>query len=307
MIKPHWIIIFTILLTATSCNDDIFTDRTTPTQNEITIDGDGGSHTIKIQTKGLQWIGIDTYGGNPGITCYDKTGNIIPPESPASETARINLTSPLAIFDIYINGNKLTFHSTENVTNQSNHIAITLEYEHTLEFINVYASPGTPQQLSEFEYAMEQISVDNNAKTDISANTYTNKGGMPMRAELRPYIGQQAWVELEPEYSFANYINISVPLPTHSDGKWILSDEKQIMTASKRYYMPDAVDRMFKVPIEVPPYSTITATCRITYSKAVVPFKMTIINPVSGRQFTTRGTCTATEPVNYDISLQNTK
>ena len=104
MIKPHWIIIFTILLTATSCNDDIFTDRTTPTQNEITIDGDGGSHTIKIQTKGLQWIGIDTYGGNPGITCYDKTGSIIPPESPASETARINLTSPLAIFDIYING-----------------------------------------------------------------------------------------------------------------------------------------------------------------------------------------------------------
>ena len=307
MTKIYRLVIFAILLTAASCNDDIFIDRTNPSSSEITIDGDGGRHTIKIQTKGLQWIGIDTYGSNSGITCYDKTGNIIPPESPASEKARINLTTPISIFDIYIDGNRLTFHSTENVANQTNHIDIRLEYGHTMEFINVYASPGKPQQLTGFEYAIEKTSVDNNAKTDISTNTYTNKGSIPINVELLPYIGQQAWVELVPESSFANYLDISAPLPTLSGGKWVLSGEKQIMTASKRYYIPDAIDRMMKVPIEIPPYSTTTATCRITYAKAVIPFKMTITNPVSGRQFTTRGTCTAIEPANHDISIQNTK
>ena len=289
-----------------ACNNDIFVEDTRPSEKEIVLEGDGGIHTLTIQEKGLQKIALDIYGNsNNSITYYDKNGNIIPPETPVSEIARINYTNIYIIFDILLEGNSMTLHCTELTAGNEWDVPIILDYGYCLEYINVKIQTGRPMELLRIDYDMAQSEVSEKIKDD-AGTVYINNSEQVLKVGVRPYMTQQASSVLAPEYSWAKYINVETIMPVYAGDKWVLSESAiAAMTAETRYYFPESIDRLMTVPLEIPAHSATRVTCSITYSNIKVPFYATFINPVSQREFHTSGTYIASEPVDYKIHIEN--
>lgn len=294
-----------VVILFAGCNSDIFVEQVTPSASEVTIDGDGGTCTVRFQPKGLKYISLDTY--HTGIY-YNKAGEEISEYSPASEVARINYTDNSVIFDVIIDDDKLTVTSTEQTYDISWQTGIQLDYGYTAEFIGIEILPGKPAELIQISYLMENMTVQSVAKTDYISANYHNGGASEVNVKVMPYIAQQASATLEPDDISFRYLHLDAPLPTCVDGMWIVGDKNYgFELGTKLYYFPELLDRHLEVPVTIPPYSDVKVTSVVLYSSLRVPFCAVFRNPVSGRERFTFGVCGVLEPVSYDIQITDVK
>lgn len=296
-------------MVTTSCNNDIFIDDITPGETEVTIDGDGGTASVRFEPKALQHISIDTYGSPSDITYYDHSGNIIESDSPVSDVARINYTGRSFIFDIYIKKDILTFISTERAGGSSSMIVpVRLDYGFTVEFIDVYVTPGQPAEISHFSYDMSDLRAIPLTEIKRSATTFTNSSGTDAIYGEMPFINLRGTVDFTPQQSWLNGYNIEVPYPVmNDDASWSISTEKtDIRIGTTMKYIPDYLDRTLRINYTVPDGATVRFTCEVPFTGAEVPFTVTVRNPVSGREFYGEGMCRVSQPVEeYNIVCEN--
>lgn len=278
------------------CNNDIFVDDPVPSATDVVVEGDGGEVIVTFQPKGLEWIGFD-YTSTPFGTYYDDAGEEISWDSPAREVARISYTSAGKTIDVYIKGNKLTIHSTEYADNISWHASLRLDYGYSVQFIDITILPGEPLEF------VSAIYDDNMAVSEQKqyGESFINDGNISQTVEIRPYLTTQAAVKIEPTELWARYIDVNMPLPSFTDGKWQCGSERRIRLNTTLYYMPPALDRIETVDVTVPPHSRMTYWVNISNVK--ISGKITMRAPVSGREYTTDFNCEATEPISYDIQI----
>ena len=262
------------LLMATACNNDVFIEDPELSEDvEATIEGDGGEATFRIQTKGLERVSIEHVSDATGYTCYNKNGEEIPENSPVSELARINFTGIYTVFDVNIEGDRLTVQSMEYSGEWGHVITIRLEYASWIvRFIEVKG---------------------------------TNNGPQPVKIEFKPWLAMQANAKVVAADSWVNFIGrpVDVRLPTYVDGRWVLGPEMNIRLDVKTYYSPR--DWNVTVPVEIPANSTVNVVSTVTFGDAGSRGTFLFRNPVSGREFASRFTCEVVEPLSYEISIRD--
>lgn len=294
-----------VVILFTGCNSDIFVEHVEPSEASISIVGDGGSCSLRFQPKGLKSIGLSTYYDG---TYYNKAGDVIASDSPVDEIARINYTDNSVIFDVFIDGDKITISSTEQASGISWNGSIILDYGYTVQYIDFEILPGQPVELIEMSYLMDNKMVQDVANVDYKTANYSNNGGSEVNVMVMPYVSQQASVTFEPDDISFRYRHIDVPFPTFVDGEWKVGTKIYgTKLGVKSYYFPEGLDRKHEVSVTIPPYSNVKVSSMVSYSSLRVQFCAVFRNPVSGRENFTFGVCGVLEPVSYDIQITDVK
>ena len=295
-------IVFSLIisLVISACNSDVFIDGPdSPTEKEFYIEGDGGEISFNISRKGLVRISIDHVSDDRGYTYYNSNGEEIPEKSPVSELARIHYENRWIMYDVEIEGDKLTFKSIENCQDILNH-TIRLEYDYTTRFILVNTTAGLQTEVLRVEYDKTLGNIDN-SQTRTKTLTVNNSSSNPTTIGIKPYIGIQSAGIVEPEERWARYLKLKMPVPTFVEGKWLLTDDKEITLASSLYYFTPDWD--ISTDVEIPANKKADILTTVTMSKLNAHGMIEYVNPISERHFTTSFTCTFVEPIDYDINL----
>ena len=295
-------------LTITACNNDIFVEDTSPSVNEVKLDGDGGTAIITYKPNGIKGIYIgstDNY--NTYTYYYDKNGDILGDGSFSFDNiGSITYQSMWSWIDIDINGDKLTIRSIENSSADEQEIYISLDYGHISESISLIVFPGEPIKMTFLVFVDNNINITPISKIESHAQTFRNNSPTHQQIEFRPYAGREGVALLDPENFWANNLEVETSLPTYLNGKWTLDDNEihRMILGQRLCYVPKGMDQDITVKVEVPPYTTVKAVCGVEYSSITLPFFVNFINPVSGREFTEIGVCTVSEPVEYRIHTE---
>lgn len=289
----------------TACNGDIFVDiKSEPSSTDIEIAGDGGQQTVKFDRNGIQRIGLDVHNGY-NASYYDKDGNEIPYDSKVTEIARINYTNVRNIFDIYIDGNFLTFKSTELADDHFWHNTIQLDYGHTVQRINVSILPGRPMELKSIEFDMAGAVTDTLLR-DSRTTHYTYSNDNPpatWRVYVMPYVNRQCIALISPDAIWARSDLIDITLPTYAGGQWTAGASHRLQMNNKFYYRIPRLDSQLKIPVDIRSNVTTNVVCTITYATIKTRGRMVFSNPVSGREHVTTFSCSVAEPLKYEINI----
>lgn len=295
-----------LLIVLSGCNSDIFVDRIDAVGQSIAIEGDGGHYTVKIQTKGLEWIDLVTSGYNDQVTYYTHDGEIAPSDAPFEDIALINYTNDWMIFDIVITDDLLTFTSTEQAYDKPWDVLVYLNYGHTSVDYNITVLPGRQAEVTSVSYAMENMTVQNNADVAVWRTHYYNNSPSELKVMAMPYSGAQVSALLEdPGIYYAFPPTVSIPLPEFCDGEWLIGDELHTLTlGSTLRYAPEQLADV-SVPVSVQPYSKVEVACQVSYSSVKVPVFIHLLNPVSGRTRLCLFMCGVLAPVSYELKIEN--
>lgn len=291
-----------ILCVFTSCNGNIFVEDTGWGDSETlegVVDGDGGRITFKIPTKNLLRVSIDLYGGRDPYKYYDKAGNEISGDSPASELAKIVGDFPLAHYEVILDGDELTVYSLERCSNSNASLSIRLEYSYNVRFIHVSILKGEPLQYVETIYDGE-IEVDDSADNDVKKITFTNYGPIDQTIEIMPFLGSYNILWIGDVEDWASYLPVEMPCLDYSGSEWTFKD-KSVRLGDSQKWSPE--NYLSKVNVTVPANSKSEIITTLFYTKAEVGGKIKFRKPVSGKELTTPFMMKSFHPYKYDIEI----
>lgn len=295
-----------ILSICTSCNGDIFVENVgwegSETQ-EAVIEGDGGKVTFKIPTKNLLRVSIDLYGGKDFYKYYDKAGNEISSDTPASELAKIVGDFPLAYYEVILDGDELTVYSLERCANSHASLSIRLEYTYNVRFIHVSILKGEPLQYVETIYD-EEPEVDDNADNNVKKITFTNYGPIDQTIEIMPFLGSYNILWIGDVEDWASYLPVEMPSLDYSGSEWTFKD-KSVRLGDSQKWSPE--NYLSKVNVTVPANSRSEIITTLFYTKAEAGGKIKFRKPVSGKELTTPFTMKSLHPYKYDIEINEVK
>lgn len=287
-----------------SCNNDIFVDRDgMETDNYATVDGDGGYAEFSISRKGLKRISVgDWYSGSDGPVYYNKHGDEIPSDYPASELSKIVFESKYISYSISIDHDhgRLSFTCNENLSEQEYTEIIRLEYDYTTRFINITILPGAKLNLVSVDYN-DGISVTNPSETIIHTFGYNNSSSLTQTYEFYP-LSYAKTLGRVVSYEWGIHDDAVMPVLFYDNEGWSLKDQ---MITIGEYYSANPVDWDIKKSIEIPPHSKVKIHTIITYSSASAEGTMTFENPKTGSRYSCPFNCKASSPAKYEIAVED--
>lgn len=289
-----------------ACNDDIFVDGEFPADSyEMEIEGDGGQFTIDIPVKGLKHIAVDRYSSAPdankGFTYYDKAGNVMPFNSPASEISRILYETPMLSYEMTLSGNRFSFHSIENCYDLPINEYIRFTYDYKEELVYVSIQPGQPTELIDVAYDPELSITDEYEIRDSSWN-FSNLTEFPYYLATFPFQNSNPTSNIVVDTSWAKGLYVEMPLLVYDNGEWILKKAKNVLVGYLNT-LPFP-NKNISEDVEIPPMTTAKILSSVIYSRASANGTMTFRNPVSEKTHQVKFTCTTTYPTSYYISTQ---
>lgn len=293
------------LLAVTSCNNDVFVKPTAPSSCEVVLDGDGSLARIKFQPSGLQYIYFDVFSGQSGYTYYDRAGREIAVNSPAKDVARISYNNIAMAFNVYVDGDELTFECVENTvqTNPMN-FSLRLDYGFGTEIVHLKLMPGQPLECTDFSYDINALNTYEEETRVTDQMTLHNESSLTQVMELWPYLNVLGSVDLTPEETWAKGENVPVRIPYFNGTEWTVPETATGLTIYRDYsFTPAGIDWMMRVKVDVPPLSTVTAQAVVHYYSVSTQFTATFRAPVSGREITTKGIMKVKQPSDYEIQV----
>lgn len=293
-----------LALVTTGCNDDVFVDDSTPSENSVSIDGDGGEAEVRYQPKGLMYMSFDVYGGNNPYVYLGKDGKKLTGEFKPSEIKRIELTNVYEDFYAEVNGDMITFHSVENSSGMDLNHQLRLDYGYKVEFVDVNVRPGSIMQLKTLTYDFNSV-VELPQQKRTSVTHYTNNGDHNIPIGIKPYASHKASAVLNPEQSWAKYIEIEASVPMREDGGWAIGPKRQMRLSSKIYFTPEGVDANRTFNFDIPAQSTRDIVTTIIYITSRIPIEAVFVNPQSGREQKVKGTCEIDEPTDCNVEMKD--
>ena len=297
-----------LILTMTGCNGDIFLDEPDMPEDQcITIEGDGGVATVKIPTKELEYLGLDLMSMSKRYChYYNAAGEEIDSKSPASEVARILFETKFTKLELTRHGSELTVRSICRASQGNDIYDIRLEYSYAVHFIHVEILPGKPIQLVDVIYR-DDMEVSDRAKVTSFREGFHNQGPLPQTVTLLPYLNELATILVEPEYheSWLRGERFDMPVPMYVDGEWRMIQKDGICPGTKYSY--EGPDRMTKIDVTVPEFSSVNIFTDVTYSGARVSGQMVFRNEILDLTFFEDITVTSYYPVKHEIRVEDAK
>lgn len=287
----------------TSCNNDVFIDGPEmPYETTETVEGDGGEVSFWIQTKSLKSISIDHYSDDLGFSFFNHKGEQVKEECPASELARIHYENRWNIFDMTVDGDRVTFHNIENCRSDMVSRTIRLQYDYTVKFVHINILPGKPTEIIGTTYNPE-IYVDKAQYVTYRTLRVSNASSQTTQVGVKPYMTVQSSCTVESKAIWSHFIKANIAVPTYTDGRWCMGDERYLSLSSNEVYVSANSD--VTEIVDVPANSTMSIVTTVIMSKAKSGGTIEFLNPVSGRRFSTEFTCEVMEPIDYTISTYN--
>lgn len=300
-------LIIGLVVFMTACSNDVFVDELDmPDEQTATVEGDGGHASFAVDMRGLDRISVDLYSDQQrNITYYNYSGEIIPRNSPASEVAKMVYDNSRVEFIITKEGDRLNFESVTNTVGTIRR-TIRLDYNYTVRLIEVEVLAGKPMQLLSIDYT-DGIKYDDRAETWTRKQTFTNNGHVAQQLKVMPYLGEQASILVEADYSqtWVNGEEFTIPVPVYTGGEWQMQPRQMSPGISYKYYRPDMMD--VAVTYDVAPYASVRVVTDVTYAGATGRGTMRFVNPVTDRRIDVDFKCTSLYPVSYEIHLENAK
>jgi len=298
-------LVFVVGLFFAACNDDVFVDDYVPADSlEATIDGDGGEATIEIPMKKLERISVDRYDGMKQFKCYDRDGEEIPADSPASAIAKIVFESIWLNYEICVDGDALRIKSIENCSGSNFLEYIRLEYAYATRFIKVNIKAGKEMCLKNCRYD-GGIDIVENAGTRSERESFSNAGHIEQSFDVYPMVQAQSYAYgmITTEDKWVKSFTLRMPVLQYRDG-WVLETCKEEISAGEKYRMtiPNLLD---KVTVPAPPNTKVVVTAEVTLTTARAGGVMTFRAPVSGKEYDVPFKCEAIFPKGYDLKIED--
>lgn len=289
------------------CNRDIFLDEPDWEDfKDITIDGDGGEATLHIPTKDLKYFGFDLMSESKQYcTYYNAQGDIIDPNSPVSDIARIVFETRFSKLELRKEGSRLTIRSICSTSQDDSHWIIRLEYTYGVRSIDFKVLPGRPLRLVEVVY--DEMVIDDRAKVSSLREGFTNNGPLPQTLTIRPYLNELASILVEPVAwsSWLNAERFDMPVPMYVNGEWIIKPKNGIRPGNRFTY--EGPDRFTKIDIDIPEYSSVNVFTDVVYSGAKVSGCMVFHNEILDLTFSEDIKVTSLYPVRHEIRIEDKK
>ena len=289
------------------CNNDIFIDEPDWEDfNDITIEGDGGEAYLIIPTKDLEHFEFDLMSESKRYcTYYNAHGDIIDPNSPASEISRIVFETRFDKLELIKEGSGLTIRSICSTSQYDSHWIIRLEYTYGVRFVKFTVLPGKPLHLVEVVY--DDMVIDDRAKVSSFREGFTNNGPLPQTLTIRPYLNELASILVEP-VAWSSWLNgkrFDMPVPMYVNGEWVITPKKGIQPGNRFTY--EGPDRFTKIEIDIPEYSSVNVFTDVVYSGAKVTGCMVFHNEVLDLTFSEDIKVTSLYPVSHEIRIEDAK
>lgn len=303
MLRHYILLIATIGLLATGCNNDVFIDEPEVTDETISarVEGDGGEATFTIAINSLKHISFDLYSEyRPYCTYYNAAGEIIAQDAPADQVSRIVFENDFERFELLRKGKQLTFRSICNTGGYGSR-TVRLEYTYGPRFIDIVVMPGRPLQLIDVNYP-DPLTVTEQVKS--SRLSVVNDGDKSLPFEIRPYLNEVAAILVSPDQSqsWIKGEKFDMEVPVYKGDRWTISEVKGINPGTRLTY--DGPDRSTCVTLTSPPHSNLSVWTDVTYSIAEAKGYMTFLNEILDRRFTVNITAKSSYPVRYDITIE---
>ena len=302
----NYVVLMLVTLLVSACNNDIFIDG--PMLDEdlhASVEGDGGTAVFNIPLKGLEYIGLDlTSEGEKFCTYYNDRGEPIDGNSHESEVARtVVFDNDLCRFEIIRKGSELTFRSHASPLYSSTW-TIRLEYDYAVRFITVEVLQGRPLQLVDVAY-LSDLQIDDSASVKTDRFGFTNGSSLTQIYEVRPYLNQLSFINVEPDRH--NYwlsgLAVAMPVPVYVDGRWQFVEKTDIVAGYEYRYQPQGY--LTKVDVEIPANSKVSILTDVTYAKAEASGTMTFLNVALDRRLMAYFTVTSIFPTGYEIRVED--
>lgn len=290
---------FLLLLIASGCNSDIFVDRTEPGLSEVTLDGDGGSASVRINARNLQWLGFSIE-NDRSVTYYDSRGDTIPFDCDASQVSRIVFSSVFQQLIVRKDGDRLLIESVENGSPDTSRLLLMLDYGFRMEYITIFVQPGEPVRLVSADY--DSIEITARHRSQKRATTVNNVTDSPVFISVNPYDGCNVSTYVETWSLHFSLMSFSMPLPEHTAQGWVVGEPRTVMLGSTTYSSVDCGG--LSVDIEYPPKRDSRSVVCVDYETVHALGTLTFSNPVSGRIHKTPFKCSVIAPVSYEISVE---
>ena len=269
-----------------------------------TVEGDGGLATFVIQTKNLEHVGVDVFSENIYfLHFYNDEGVEIDRSSPASEVSKIVYSTDLVNYEIRLKHNLISFVSLCNSTSSNLGISIRLEYSYGVRFIRVKVLPGKPLQLEDVQY-FDELKIEERGEVRSQKFRFTNQGPLTQIYEVRPYLNDMPMLMVDPGHDswLGISYNLTLPVPVYANGGWVLQEKSGIIPHTKYTY--EGPDRLTKVEVDIPAYSSATIYTDVIYSKAQGRGMMTFRNEMLDLIIPVDFTVTSYYPTGHEIRVE---
>lgn len=291
-----------------ACNSDIFVEPIPEIEdNKFTLDGNGGTASFTIPTKGLLGVQIgDEYAYLGGANYYDKDGEYL--YNPTLEdVAKMVYATPFLCMEFDIDGDHVTATALDNTTSMVLKISVALNYDHQSQYIDFEITPGRPLEISHLGFDI--VNPVSGRYTDRGIpHSFTNNSDRVQHIVIYPYKEAPSRIKLQVEdYDFwARGVRGEIKVPFYTNDEWTDSETNMVdvtLGDITIFYSPD-VNIEETYTIEVPAYSKVTTITEVTYATLDVTYIANVEQPGSGMQFWVQGNCQLLQPIAYKITEQ---
>ncbi len=305
----RYIVFLAAILLCVGCNSDIFVEPVPDIDdNKFTLDGNGGTVSFTIPTKGLWGVRFDSeYGTWAYASYYDKAGEYI--YNPTLENvAKVVYACPLFCIEFNIDGDRVEVKALDNATSEYVNVWVGLDYEHTSQIIDFYISPGRPLEIDDLGYDIANP-VSGFRKERGTPHTFNNNSDRTQRIVIYPFKEAMSMIKLDvDDYDFwwSRGVSGVIDVPFYTHGEWTDSPTNVAevrLGDTTRFYSPD-LDIEEEYVIEVPPYSKVTTVTTYTYATLDVVYIAHLMLPGSGNSYFIQGQCWLIQPIAYEITQQ---
>ena len=304
ILKRILILVFPLLLIG--CKNNEFPESTKPEMDYITVFGNGEPVSLKLNKTGLQAVTIEqiTPDEDAVVKYYDKEGNIVSPAD-FSNVASIRLSNHRLNFSLLIGDNSMSFVASESTYYESYYIRILFKYTYVVEQIEVRIEPGHPMLLYSISYDFDKSQVIELTEYKVK-ETITNNTDAETSSVYRPYAGVGGNALLKPDVNWLSDLEYDIPIPKYVNEEWSHKETQKVHMYFGREtkFTTQNIDNNITVPVTIPPNSTLTIVCSLTYSRLTVPFDAVLYKQNTGIKEYADGTAVITVPISFNVSIE---
>ena len=288
------------------CNSDVFVDRVIDPDGSFTLDGNLGTHELKITKKGLTDISFENdVDYSAVVEMYGHDGERLYHISNVDEVASILYFSKRFALQFGISGSDITVTALDNAYTYTIKTQVILHYGPLTKTIEISVTPGPQMKINELTFSTS-------AKPGISIITgiphkFHNNNDSPVHFIVYPYKEAKSRLELRYDDDWAYEATGTVDLPIYRDDKWELSPTdnlKEITLGPSTYYYAENTDTLNTTTIAVPPQSTAESVMKVTYATLQTSFWAYVQLPNSKLMWSVSGQCLISQPIDYNIDVR---
>lgn len=297
-------VLLTLLLCG--CNSDIFVDRVTDPESSFTIDGNLGTHELRITKKGITDISFENdVDYDAEVEMYGNDGERIYHISSVNDVSKILYNSKRFAIQFEISGNDITVTALDNTYTSIIKIWVSLYYGPLVKTIEISVTPGLPLEIHELSFSTS-IKPGTSIITGIP-HKFHNNNESPIHFIVYPYKEAKSRLELRYDDDWAYEATGTVNLPIYRNDKWELSpvdNIKEITLSPSTYYYAENTDTLTTKTIAVPPLSTVETVMKVTYATLQTYFFADVQLPNSQLSWIVSGDCLISQPIDYKIDVK---